>query len=173
MIDLRLICTSIHILKRQQLIARNFTIRSIYDPIKGKMAVPNARTWADLKGIRFSFLPHSNQSYSHIHEFLNTSYAQALIGPAYDALFTTAANDTLKTGCATLLLDTIFSLIKSRAVNTQPPSHLDSIMPIMKANLPMTFMDPDGVRQYIPESCGEAIGLGQLSDLLNFTAKKY
>ena len=42
----------------------------------------------------------------------------------------------------------------------------------MKAKLPMTFMDQDGIRQYISESCGETIGLGHLTDLLNFAAEE-
>ena len=95
--------------------------------LRGKMANP-VRTWVDLQGIKFKFLQHSNQAYSHIHDALNASYSNIITGTDYDSLFTTPAKDVLQNNCAKLLLDAIYELITARPVITAPPSYLDFIV---------------------------------------------
>ena len=129
------------------------------------------RTWADLRGIKFEFLQHSNQDYSHIYDVLNASYSQVITGANYTSLFTSPQMNVLENNCAKLLLDAIFELIRARAVATAP-ENLDFIISGMKTRLPITFTDEDGIRKYIPHSCGEAIGLGHITDLLTLTAEE-
>ena len=109
------------------------------------------RTWADLRGIKFEFLQHSNQDYSHIHDVLNASHSQVITGADYTSLFPSPEMTALENNCAKLLLDAIFELIRARDVVTAP-EYLNFIISGMKTNLPMTFTDEDDIRKYIHPS---------------------
>ena len=98
------------------------------------------------------------------------SYSQVITGANYTSLFTSPEMNALENNCAKLLLYAIFELIRAGAVATAP-EYLDFIISGMKTRLPITFTDMDGIRTYIPHSCGETIGLAHITDLLTMTAE--
>jgi hypothetical protein len=80
--------------------------------------------------------------------------------------------DTVKPDCASLLLDSIWDIIQSRADDQEQPDRLKSIIVKCKSKLSMTlWINIHGVdkKRHLPATCGADIGKGLIKDLLNYT----
>ena len=75
-----------------------------------------SKSWkTDIKGIEFSFLKHSVPAFWNAHNVLNDIYSYVVDKESFQNLLTDDSMDTLKPDCATLLLDSIWDIIQSRA----------------------------------------------------------
>ena len=130
------------------------------------------RTWKDdLHGIKFKFLKHSNPTFKEIHEVMNGIYKSEVDDKVFHDIFTDENRDTLKTNCASLLLDAIWQLVTDRATTTDNAGYLKNIILGCKTKLAITFSvlasDNTDLMKYLPATCGEEMGKGLFQDLLN------
>ena len=106
---------------------------------------------------------------------MNGLYKSEVDDKAFHALFTDENRDTLKTDCASLLLNAIWQLVTDRAIATANAGYCKNIIIRCKTKLAITFsvLAPDGTSRmkYLPATCGEEVGKGLIRDLLNHTVR--
>ena len=135
------------------------------------------KTWKnDLKGITYSFLPHSYSigtapKYQHAHTLMNNIYQGQVEGDSFGDIFTDDTRTTLKLDCASLIMNAICAIIFERASHQTEANHLKSLIIGLKKHLVLNFAVGNFTR-FVPPTAGAAIGKSYITDLLNHTMNK-
>ena len=101
---------------------------------------------------------------------MNDIYKSKVEGDTFNDLFTDEAQDTLKPNCVSLLLDIIWQIITDQATTADKTDYLKSIIIGCKTKLAITFTVLEhntDRKKYLPITCGDEMGKGLITDLLN------